>query len=112
MAITTSGGPGRPTRLAIDTDGAGGVRPPTEGSDPFVRVVVVPPAVGRCSWVARGRVLPLFLAAQRGHVEVAPCAPHVLVAAGVDEVRAVDLAVVADERVRAVPFADAEVRVE
>src|SRR6476661_5818413 len=52
-----------------------------------VRVVVVPPLVGRRLRVAVGRVLPRLLAAERGQVEVAPRAAHGLVSAAVDEVR-------------------------
>src|SRR5215213_412593 len=77
-----------------------------------VLVVQVPPAVGRGLRVALGLVLPLLLAAERGDVEVGPGAAHRLVAAAVDEVGAVHLIAVADERVRAVPLADAEIRVE
>jgi hypothetical protein len=51
-------------------------------------------------------------APERGEVEVAPRANHRLVAAIVDEVRAEDPVAVADEGIRAVPFADSEVRVE
>src|SRR5919112_5755453 len=77
-----------------------------------VRVVVVPPLVGRGLGVALGRVLPLLLAPERGDVEVAPGAPHRLVAARVDEVGAEDPVAVADEGVGAVPLAHAEVLVE
>jgi hypothetical protein len=51
-----------------------------------VRVVVVPPLVGRRLRVARWRVFQLLLASERGDVEVAPGAAQVLVAAVVDEV--------------------------
>src|SRR5215216_1546553 len=74
-----------------------------------VRVVVVPPLIWRRLRVALRRVLPLLLAPERGDVEVAPRAPHLLVATAVDEVGAVDLAVVADERGGSVPLTDAEV---
>src|SRR5215217_5291932 len=78
-----------------------------------VRVVVVPPLVGRRLRVAGRRVLPLLLAAERRQVEVGPGAAHRLVTALVDEVGAEDLAlVVAEERVRAVPLPHAEVGVE
>jgi len=59
-----------------------------------------------------GRVLPLLLPPERGDVEVAPGAAHRLVAAVVDEVGAEHAVTIADERVRAVPFVDAEVLVE
>jgi hypothetical protein len=45
------------------------------------------------------RVLPLLLAAERGDVEGVPPAPHLLVAAGVDEVGTEDPVAPADERV-------------
>src|SRR5262245_31433136 len=45
-----------------------------------VRVVVVPPAVGRRLGIALGGVLPLLLAPESGHVEVAPGASQRLVA--------------------------------
>src|SRR5688500_16405866 len=45
----------------------------------LVRVVVVPPHVGRGLWIALGRVLPLLLTTQGSDVEIAPCAPHRLV---------------------------------
>jgi hypothetical protein len=38
-----------------------------------VRVVVVPPLVGRGLRVALGRVLPVLLAPERGDIEIAPC---------------------------------------
>src|ERR1700737_560420 len=53
-----------------------------------VCVVPVPPLVRRRLRVALRRVLPLLLAAERSDVEVAPGAPHRLVAAVVDEVGA------------------------
>jgi hypothetical protein len=52
------------------------------------------------------------LAAERGHVEVVPGAPHLLVAAGIDEVGAEDPVALADECVGAVPLVDVEVLVE
>src|SRR5262245_12603797 len=64
-----------------------------------VRVVVVPPLVRRRLRVAVWRVLPLFLAAQGGDVEIVPCAPHLLVTTVVDEVRAEDPVALTDERV-------------
>src|ERR671925_2256703 len=77
-----------------------------------VRVVIVPPLVRRGLGVALRRVLPLLLAAERRYVEVGPGGSHGLVAAGVDEVGAEDAVAFADERVGAVPLADAEVLVE
>src|ERR687895_21721 len=76
-----------------------------------VGVVVVPPPVGRRLRVVLGRVLPVLLAPQRGHVQVAPSGAHGLVAAAVDEIGAIDLVTLADERVVPVPLVDAEVLV-
>src|ERR1700689_31601 len=72
-----------------------------------VLVVEVPPLVGRSLRIALGRVLPLLLAAERGHIQVAPGTAHRLVAAVVDEVGTEDLLVVAVEGVGAVPFVHA-----
>src|SRR6266851_7569159 len=72
-----------------------------------VFVVPVPPRVRRRLGVTLGRVLPVLLAPESGQVEVAPGAPHCLVAAIVDEVGAEHAVAVADERVRAVPFVHA-----
>jgi hypothetical protein len=55
---------------------------------------------------------PRSPAARARHVEVAPGAPHRLVAAAVDEVGAEHAVAVAEERVRAVPLVHAEVGVE
>src|SRR3981081_1153481 len=77
-----------------------------------VFVVPDPPLVRLCLGVALRRVLPLLLAPERGQVEVAPGAPHRLVATVVDEVGAEHAVVVADERVRAVPLVHAEVGVD
>ena len=77
-----------------------------------VRVVVVPPLVRRSLRIVLRRVLPLLLTAERGDVEVVPRAPHLLVAAVVDEVGAKDPVALAKERVRAVPLVDIEVLVE
>src|SRR6266545_6933993 len=77
-----------------------------------VGVVVVPPPVRRGLRVPLRRVLPLLLAAERGDVEVVPRAPHLLVAAGVDEVGAEDPVALADKRIGAVPLVDAEVLIE
>ena len=62
--------------------------PPLGRSCIGVFVVPVPPLVRRGLRVALRRVLPLLLAPERSHVEVAPGAPHRLVAAAVDEVGA------------------------
>src|SRR5207248_2550467 len=62
--------------------------------------------------VALRRVLPLLLASERSDVEVVPSAPHLLVAAVVDEVGAENTVTIADECVRAVPLVHAEVGVE
>src|SRR3954452_13772638 len=79
-----------------------------------VVVVVVPaaPGVGRGLRPVLGGVLPLLLAAVWGDVEEAPGRAERLVAAGVDEVGAVDLLAVAQEHVRAVPLPDVVVGVE
>src|SRR5262249_30449202 len=53
-----------------------------------VIVVPIPPLVGRALGVALRRVFPRLLATERRRIEVAPGAPHRLVAAAVDEVRA------------------------
>src|SRR6516225_3944884 len=50
-------------------------------------VVPLPPLVRRGLRVALGRVLPFLLATERGNVEIVPRAPHLLVAAAVNEVR-------------------------
>src|SRR5947208_16769460 len=75
-------------------------------------VVPDPPLVRRRLGVALRRVLPLLLAPERSQVEIAPGAPHRLVAAGVDEVGAEHAVVVSDEHVRAVPLVNTEVGVE
>src|SRR5215213_10382615 len=77
-----------------------------------VGVVVVPPLVRRGLRVPLRRVLPCLLAAEGGEVEVVPGAPHLLVAAGVDEVGAEDPVALADKGVGAVPLVDPEVLVE
>src|SRR5689334_810754 len=74
--------------------------------------MAAPPLVRRRLRVALRGVLPLLLPAERGDVEVVPRAAHGLVAAVVYEVRAEDLVAVTQERVGAVPLADAEVGVE
>src|ERR1700740_2078096 len=77
-----------------------------------VVVVPVPPLVRWSLGVTFWRVLPCLLTAERRDVEVAPGSPHRLVAAAVDEVCAEHPVTVADECIVAVPFSDAEVRVE
>src|SRR4029434_5002069 len=62
--------------------------------------------------IALRRVLPLLLASERRDVEIIPGAPHLLVAAVVDEIRAEYLVAVADEGVPPVPLVTAEVDVE
>src|SRR5262245_25783729 len=75
-------------------------------------VMPVPPLVWRRLRVALRRVFPLLLAPERRHVEVAPGAPHRLIAAAIDKVGAENLVGVADECIVAVPFVHAEVGVE
>src|SRR3954471_11729803 len=119
-----SGGVARGTS---STRGPPEVLSPTEGAPPpgcrrrarrscrrrrAVGVVVVPPLVRRRLRVAVGRVLPVLLPAERGDVEIVPRVAHRLVASGFYEVLAEDRVAVADEGVRAVPLADAEVAVE
>src|SRR3546814_16093773 len=77
-----------------------------------VAVVPVPPLVGRGLRIALGRVLPDLLPAQRRDVEVVPGAPHLLVAAVVDEIGAEHAVAIAVEHVRAVPLVHPEVGVE
>jgi hypothetical protein len=73
--------------------------------------VVVPPPIRRGLRIARRRVLPLLLTAEGGDVEVVPGAPHLLVAAGVDQVGAEDPVVLAEKRVGAVPLIEVGVEV-
>src|SRR5437588_3902928 len=75
-------------------------------------VVPDPPLVRRGLGVALRRILPFLLAPERSDVKVVPGAPHLLVAAVVDEVGTEHVVAVADERVRAVPLVHAEVGVE
>src|ERR1700722_1591506 len=75
-------------------------------------VVPVPPLIRWGLGIARRRVLPLLLAAERSQVEVAPRAPYCLIAAAVDEVSAEHAVAFAEEHVVPVPFVDTEVRVE
>src|SRR5207248_352805 len=57
-------------------------------------------------------VFPLFLAPERGNVEIVPSAAHLFIAAIVDDVGAKHTVAVADECIRAMPFIHAEVLVE
>src|SRR5262252_897016 len=68
----------------------------------LVGVVPPPPGVRRVLRIALGRVLPLLLPPEHGHVQVAPGTAECLVATVVDEVGAKHLVAVAEERVRAV----------
>src|SRR5260221_6970235 len=68
-----------------------------------VFVVPVPPRVRRGLGVTLGRVLPVLLASESGQVEVAPRAPHCLVATIVDQVGAEHTVPLPDEPVRAPP---------
>src|SRR5882757_7705964 len=77
-----------------------------------VTVVPVPPFVRWGLRIALRGVLPLFLAPERSHVEIAPGAPHRLVAAVVDEVGTEKFVAVAEKHVGAVPLVHAEVSVE
>src|SRR5262245_54919171 len=77
-----------------------------------VVVVPAPPLVRRGLGITLWRVFPCLLTAERRDVEVAPSGPHRLVAAAVDEVCAEHPLAVAEEYAVAVPFIDAEVRVE
>ena len=71
-----------------------------------------PPLIRRSLGIALRRVLPLLLAPERSDVEVVPGAPHLLVAAIVDEVGSEYAVAIVDERVCTVPFIHAEVLVE
>src|SRR5918992_3428391 len=75
-------------------------------------VVPVPPLVRRGLRVTLRRVLPSLLTAERRDIEVAPGAPHRLVAAAVDEISAEHSVAIADECIVAVPLVHAEVAVE
>src|SRR5579862_4083260 len=66
----------------------------------------------RSLWVTFWRVLPGLLTAEWSDVEIAPRAPHRLVATVVDEICAEHALAVAEEHVVAVPFIDAEIFVE
>src|ERR1700680_5102822 len=102
--------------VALSEGGFSSVEPldplPVRRSHGVVVVVPVPPLVRRGLGVTLWRVLPSLLTAERRAVEVAPGCPHRLVAAAVDEVCAEYPLAVAQEHVVAVPFIDAEVRVE
>src|SRR5947208_3559163 len=52
-----------------------------------VRIVIVPPPVGRGLGVVPGGVLPLLLASERRDVEIVPRAPHRLVATTIHGIR-------------------------
>src|SRR3954454_11822735 len=93
-------------RVTVPAAGcAGDLGEPTLRRLLLVLVVPVPPHVRRGLGIALGRVLPLLLTTERGHVQVAPGAAQRLVAAVVDEVGAEHVAVViTDERIRAVPL--------
>src|SRR5215217_1505217 len=112
-------GPARPTRgpgcmgaWRSTTGSSAGATKADELRSIAVGVVVVPPLVRRGLRVPLRQVLPFLLAAERGDVQVVPGVPHLLVAAGGDEVGAEDLVALADERVGAVPLIDVEVPVE
>src|SRR5262245_13237797 len=77
-----------------------------------VAVVPVPPLVRSALGIALRRVLPRLLTPERRHVEVAPGAPHRLVAAAIDKVGAEYLVAIADECIVAVPLLHPEVGVE
>src|SRR6266542_4318267 len=62
--------------------------------------------------IRRRAILPLLLAPEGSDVEVVPGAPHLLVAAIVDEVGPEHAVAIANERVGAVPLVHAEVFVE
>src|SRR6185369_11853271 len=78
----------------------------------IVVVVPVPPLVWRRLRVTLWRILPSFLTAKRGNIEVAPDGPHGLVSAIVNEICAEHLLAVAEEHVVPVPFIDSKVFVE
>src|SRR5262245_4332126 len=90
-------------RLTLESEGAIDDARPLRCLGVVVCVVPVPPLVRRRLRVALRRILPFLLAPERRDVEIVPGAPHLLVAAVVDEVGAEDLVLVTDERVRAVP---------
>src|SRR5690242_7763374 len=77
-----------------------------------VTVVPVPPLVGSALGVTLRRVLPGLLAAEWRDVEVAPSRSHRLITAAVDKVCAEHALAIPEEHVVAVPFVDAEIRVE
>src|SRR4051794_25535509 len=99
-ALRRCAGPDRPCARRRPSGGPGGLPAvPAAGcagdlGEParrwllLVLVVPVPPFVRRVLGIALGRVLPLLLASERGHVEVAPGSAQRLVAAVVDEVGA------------------------
>src|SRR5215204_5028686 len=105
--------PGRPRARALSGPDASDLLEMLRVGCLTVLVVAVPPRVARGLRVALGRVLPVLLAAERGHVEIGPGAAQRFVAAAVDEVGTEDpIVVVAVEGVGAVPLVHAEVGVE
>src|SRR5438874_12005905 len=96
--------------VAAFRGGPGGAKLHESGSI-FIRrvwfVVPDPPLVRRSLGVALRRVLPFLVASQRSDVEVAPGAPHRLVAAIISEISAEQLVAVADESSGPVPFVHA-----
>ena len=83
-----------------------------QGARRSVRVVILQPPAGWRLRVALRRVLPLLLAPERRHVEVAPGASQRLVAACIHEIGAEDLIALIYEHVVAMPLVDSEVGVE
>src|SRR5262249_37045770 len=77
-----------------------------------VGVVPAPPLIRWTLRIALRRILPILLAAKRGHIEEVPGVHKHLVAPAVDEVGAEHAVAVPDERVGAVPVLDAEILVE
>src|SRR5215472_7474962 len=107
----TRGSPGSPASPAAGCP-ASAVSFMAASIGTLVRVVPPPPGVRWVLRIALGRVLPLLLPPEHGHVQVAPGAAECLVAAVVEEVGAEHLVAVAEERIRAVPLVHAEVGVE
>src|ERR1700753_1885443 len=77
-----------------------------------VTLVPVPPFVGPALGIAFRRVLPHLLTPECGHIEVAPDGAHRFIAATVNEVGSEHALAVANERIVAVPFVHAEIRVK
>src|SRR5207244_10817631 len=102
-------------RIGFRRGGPGGLELQQAGSIFVGRVWFVvpdPPLIRRSLGIALRRVLPLLLAPERSDVEVVPGAPHLLVAAIVDEVGSEHAVASSAERVGAVPFIHADVRVD